>query len=376
MKNILITGGAGFIGSNIAINLVKQGYNVTILDNLSRQIHGENKDSTLYRSIKGITNFILGDVCNKSDWKVALKGQDAIIHLAAETGTTQSMYQFSKYTDVNVVGTANLHDVLNSERHNIKKIVLGSSRSVYGEGKYYSNEHGFVYPLSRKEEDLLNQDFNVKCPISNLDVKPVPTDEKSKINPLSIYATTKCQQENLILQMGEKFNIQTVILRYQNVFGPGQSLRNPYTGVLSIFSTRILNDNDIEIYEDGKESRDFVYIDDVVEGTISALTKDINTGSVFNIGSGKPNSIYKVATMLFKLYKKDINILITGKFRLGDIRHSIADLKKSQLELDYHPNIPFSKGISKFVDWVKTQEIETDNYEKSLREMEENGLIQ
>ena len=247
MKNILITGGAGFIGSKLALHLLDKGYNITVLDNLSQQIHGSSKNSYLYNSIKDKVNFILGDVCKISDWRLAIKNQNAVIHLAAETGTGQSMYEVTKYNRVNVLGTANLFDVLANESHNIQKILIASSRSVYGEGRYFSHNLGDVYPLSRSEKRLKNKIFEPTLDSNDCKLILKATHEEAKISPESIYAVTKYNQEQVTMLMGKTLNIPSISLRYQNVYGPGQSLSNPYTGILSVFSTRLLNNNDLEI---------------------------------------------------------------------------------------------------------------------------------
>ena len=375
MKNILITGGAGFIGSNLTINLVKKGYNVTILDNLSQQIHGKNQDSPLYKSIKDISNFILGDVCNKSDWEKALKGQDAVIHLAAETGTGQSMYAISRYNEINIIGTSYLLDILANQDHSVKKMIIASSRSIYGEGKYYCENDGFVYPYDREEKDLIKGDFNTRCPLCKGKLLLKATDEMAKIHPTSIYGITKHQQEQMMMLMGVVLKIPAVALRYQNVYGPGQSLTNPYTGILSIFSTRLLNGNDIEIYEDGKETRDFVYIDDVVNATTMALESEKANNKIFNVGSGLTTAVNEVANTLKELYKSSVNISISGRFRLGDIRHNYADLTKITSILGFVPEVDFKTGITKFVEWVKLQEIHEDKYADSIIELKQKGLI-
>jgi len=375
MKNILITGGAGFIGSNLTINLVKKGYNITILDNLSEQIHGKNQNSELYNSVKDISTFILGDICKKSDWEKALNGQDAVVHLAAETGTGQSMYEITRYNEVNIIGTSYLLNILANENHTIKKIILASSRSIYGEGKYFCKHDNHVYPFDRDKKDLLQGKFDPKCPFCKGKLELKPTDEISKIHPSSIYGITKYQQEQMILLMGSVLNIPTVALRYQNVYGPGQSLTNPYTGILSIFSTSLLNGNDIDIYEDGEESRDFVYIDDVVNATTMALEETKANNKIFNVGSGCATSVNEVASTLCSLYKSRGNITISGKFRLGDIRHNYADLTKITSILGFVPKVDFKTGITRFVKWVKTQEIQEDKYEKSIHQLKNKGLM-
>lgn len=375
MKNILITGGAGFIGSNLTRKLVSKGYNVTILDNLSKQIHGKNQDSELYKSIKDISTFILGDVCNKFDWNKALQGQDAVIHLAAETGTGQSMYEITRYNDVNILGTSHLLNILANESHSIQKMVIASSRSIYGEGKYLCEKDGIVYPNERNDADMSNGLFEPICNNCKEELSLVSTDENSKIHPSSIYGITKQQQEQMILLMGKSLDIPAVALRYQNVYGPGQSLNNPYTGILSIFSTRILNGNDIDIYEDGEESRDFVFINDVVDATVLALEKEDANHQIFNVGSGVATTVSQVANSLKEFYNSNVNISISGKFRLGDIRHNYADLSKIKAAIGFSPKFDFNSGISEFVKWVKTQEVKEDKYESSIEELKQKGLI-
>ena len=236
MKNILITGGAGFIGSNLALHLIEKGFTLTVLDNLSKQIHGDDQDSSLYKSIKDKVTFIKGDVRNLADWETALKDQHAVIHLAAETGTGQSMYEVQRYVDVNVNGTAILLDYLVNKDHSIKKVVVASSRAIYGEGKYNCSEHGAVFPDERIEKHLEKGDFEPKCPICQQTVQLEPTDESSKIHPSSIYGITKQNQEQMVLNICQSLDIAAAAFRYQNVYGPGQSLKNPYTGILSIFN--------------------------------------------------------------------------------------------------------------------------------------------
>ncbi len=373
VKNVLITGGAGFIGSNVALKLIDNGYKVTILDNLSPQIHGEN--SPLYRSIKDKTNFILGDVTKKEDWMAALKGQDAVIHLAAETGTGQSMYEIEKYTNVNIQGTSMLLEYLANNDHNIQKIIIASSRAIYGEGKYHCSDCGTVYPVARKESDMKLGDFNVKCPNCGINIELLPTDENSKIHPSSVYGITKQAQEDLVLTVGKSLSIPSIALRYQNVYGPGQSLSNPYTGILSIFSTRIKNNNDISIFEDGLESRDFVYIDDVVLATILALENCSVISAAYNVGCGKRIDVSTVAELLKLYYGSDVKITVTGNYRLGDIRDNYADLSKINAELGFSPTTSFEDGLKVFCQWVNEQEVEKDCYEKSILEMKSRGLF-
>lgn len=375
-NNILITGGAGFIGSKLALKLLEKEYTITVLDNLSPQIHGENPEkSELYLSVKNKVRFIKGTVLNKEDWRKALRGQDVVMHLAAETGTGQSMYKIEKYTDVNIKGTSIFLDILANEEHTIKKMILASSRAIYGEGKYYCKKDGVVYPLAREDKDLRAGDYHVKCPFCKNNVEIMPTDEAGKIHPASIYGITKQVQEQLFQTIGKSLNIPTVIFRYQNVFGAGQSLSNPYTGILSIFSTRLKNGNDIHVFEDGKESRDFIYIDDVVDATILGFEKEEADNDVFNVGSGVRTDVMTVAEKLKKAYTSDSKIEFSGHYRVGDIRDNYADIEKIKRKLGFEPEITFDEGIEKFTCWVNSQEIEEDNFVNSIEEMKNKGLF-
>ncbi|MEJ8591099.1 SDR family NAD(P)-dependent oxidoreductase [Riemerella anatipestifer] len=375
MKNILITGGAGFIGSNLALRLIEKGYNITVLDSLSPQIHGENpeKTSPLYLSIKDKVKFIKGTVTSKDDWEKVLKDQDVIVHYAAETGTGQSMYEVQKYVDVNVNGTALMLDLLVNGNYGVKKVVVASSRSIYGEGKYISKELGEVYPIQRSAEYMDQGDFEVKY-LNSTELTLVGTDEESKIHPSSVYGITKQNQEQMVMTVCPSIGIKGVALRYQNVYGPGQSLKNPYTGILSIFSTQIKNGNEINIFEDGKESRDFVFIDDVVEATILAIEKEESNNQVFNVGTGVATDVMTVANELVKNYGIQVPIRVSGNYRLGDIRHNYADLTKIKTLLGFEPKVSFEEGLKKFTEWVNTQEVEEDRYQKSIEEMKKKGL--
>lgn len=375
IKNVLITGGAGFIGSNLALKLIEKGYHVTVLDNLSPQIHGDNPTETspLYLSIKDKVKFIHGTVTSKSDWEEALKGQDAIVHYAAETGTGQSMYEVEKYVDVNINGTALMLNLLVNGSYNVKKVVVASSRSIYGEGKYISKELGAVYPTQRESIHMDQGDFEVKYPNSSA-LTLVGTDEESKIHPSSVYGITKQNQEQMVLTVCPTVGIAGVAFRYQNVYGPGQSLKNPYTGILSIFSTQIKNGNNINIFEDGLESRDFVYIDDVVDATILGLEKEEANNQVFNVGTGVAINVLTVANELVKNYGVDVSINVSGNYRLGDIRHNFADLSKINKLLGFSPKVSFEAGLKNFAEWVNTQEVQEDRYQKSIDEMKEKGL--
>lgn len=376
MKNILIIGGAGFIGSNLALRLISEGYEVTVLDNLSPQIHGADPEQTspLYNSIMDKVNFIRGSVTDRESLEKALEGQAIIVHLAAETGTGQSMYEIEKYTNVNVGGIALLLDILTNKQYAVKKILVASTRAIYGEGKYYCDEHGFVYPLAREEQALLQGDFECKCPFCKKTASLVATTEDSLIHPTSVYGITKQNQEQMVMTVCPTIGITPVALRFQNVFGAGQSLSNPYTGILSIFSTRIKNGHDINIFEDGRESRDFIYIDDVVDATLLALEKDEANNHIFNVGTGIATDVITVTQSLIEKYGIPIKSMISKNFRLGDIRHNFADISKIKSLLNFNPKVDFNSGIQKFADWVNQQTIQEDLYDKSIIEMKNKGL--
>lgn len=373
---VLITGGAGFIGSSVALKLLKNGYDVVVLDSLAEQVHGLNPEITslLYRSIKDKVEFIHGSVVNRADWVRALEKVDYVIHLAAETGTGQSMYEIDKYVGSNIGGTALLLDILVNQSHHVKRVVVAESRAIYGEGRYICPKCGEVYPLARKDEDMAQGDFECKCPKCGGKVELVATTENSKIHPTSVYGITKQVQGQLVHLVCHSIGVESVSFRYQNVYGPGQSLSNPYTGILSIFSTRIKNGNGINIFEDGKETRDFVYIDDVVDATILGLEIPEADGYVFNIGTGVATDVLTVAKTLCEKYGVQVPITISGNYRLGDIRHNYADISLARKILRFEPQWSFERGIEQFTKWVNEQEVQEDNYETSIAEMKSKGL--
>ncbi|MDE6341104.1 MAG: NAD-dependent epimerase/dehydratase family protein, partial [Muribaculaceae bacterium] len=357
--------------------LVARGYEVTVLDNLSTQIHGQNpdSDSPLYASIKDKVRFIKGSVTDRDDWHKALEGADSVLHLAAVTGTGQSMYEIENYVGVNIGGTAILLDILANEKTEVKRVVVAESRAIYGEGRYWSEElDSYVYPGPRADEDMINGDFEVKYEGCEKPLKLTGTTEESKIHPESVYGITKQVQGQMVHLVCRSLGIDSVSLRYQNVYGPGQSLSNPYTGILSIFSTRIKNGNGINIFEDGRETRDFVYIDDVVEATILALTTEGISGEAFNIGTGEPTDVLTVARTLTKHYGSDVPVFVSGNYRIGDIRHNFADISKARKMLGFEPIWSFEKGIAKFCEWVDTQPVQQDTYDASIEEMRSKGL--
>jgi len=374
---ILVTGGAGFIGANLCLALLNRGHILTVVDNLSEQIHGKNPiaESSLFLLIKDKVTFIQGSVCDEALMKAAIADNEVVVHLAAETGTGQSMYQIKKYVDVNVYGTALLLDVLANNKHNVKKIVVASSRALYGEGKYTSKKYGAVYPKHRAANDLENKKFEVSY-LDDDSLALCATDEDSKIHPSSVYGITKQNQEQMIMTVCPTIGIAAVAFRYQNVYGPGQSLKNPYTGILSIFSTLIKNNKTINVFEDGLETRDFVYISDVIDATVLGIEMDEANNEIFNVGTGIATSVIDVAKELINNYETQNTIEISGNFRLGDIRHNYADISKIQSTLGFIPKVSFKNGLKQFTNWVNSQQIDTENaYDKSIEEMKQKGLF-
>jgi dTDP-L-rhamnose 4-epimerase len=304
----------------------------------------------------------------------ALDGQEAVIHLAAETGTGQSMYEIEKYVDTNIGGTALLLDILTNTKHNVKRVLVAESRAIYGEGKYHCEKCGDVYPTNRKDEDMSKGDFECHCPKCDGNVTLVATTEDSAIHPSSVYGISKQVQGQLVHLVCQTIGVESVSFRYQNVYGPGQSLSNPYTGILSIFSTRIKNHNGINIFEDGKETRDFVYIVDVVDATILGLEVPEANGHVFNVGTGVATDVLTVANTLCNRYGIEVPITVSGNYRLGDIRHNFADICSARQILGFEPKWNFSDGIERFTKWVDQQDIQEDKYETSIEEMKKKGL--
>lgn len=377
IMNILITGGAGFIGNAIVKKLYKNPENrIFVIDALTEQIHGKNPDeSYLYQEIADKCQFVRADIRDYEAVADVVQQSDYIIHLAAETGTGQSMYQINQYNEVNVMGTSNLFQAISSTGARIKKIILASSRSVYGEGKYGCKKHGVMYPNGRRIEDMKRGDFAMRCPLCNEELELLPTDEESKISPNSLYAFTKYAQEQMVETMCKAMGIEYTIFRLQNVYGVGQSLKNPYTGILSIFSTLLLDNKQINVFEDGKESRDFINVKDVADAVVKALDTKKSNDEIINIGSGIGTSIIDIAEMLKRLYDSNSIIKVTRDFRVGDIAHNIADISKAQEVLDFKAMIKLEDGLRDFAEWVRGQETDNSGYNQSLEEMERVGML-
>lgn len=377
MTKILITGGAGFIGSNLVEALHQKGYEITVLDNLSEQVHGADPEgSPLFAAISGKVRFIRGSVCDRATMEQALEGQDVVVHYAAETGTGQSMYMVDHYTQVNIQATAMMLDILGARKdHGIKRMVVASSRSIYGEGKYLTATGAATYPSHRDERHMQAGRFELYDTQTDAPLTLVATDESSLIHPSSVYGITKQVQEQLVMTVCPLLGIEPVALRYQNVYGPGQSLSNPYTGILSIFSNLIMGGGKINVFEDGLESRDFVFIDDVVTATVLAVEHANAAGQVFNVGSGVATTVLEVVKHLKAAFNSEIVANVTGNFRLGDIRHNYADLSKISGLLGFVPKVKFADGIRQFAAWAATQGPKDSAYDRSLSEMKERGLM-
>jgi len=371
--NVLVTGGAGFIGTNLVRRLLREGCEITVLDIFSPQVHGETQ--CLSSDLAGNVDLRIADVRDESAVSRALEGQDVIVHLAAETGTGQSMYEVLRYEDVNVKGTAVImHCLMKCKNSGVQKVILASSRAVYGEGRYRCLVDGVVYPESRRVGDMSEGRFEVQCPICGAECSAEPTPEDSPLRPLSFYGLTKQIQEQIISLFSKQIGFSWASLRYQNVYGPGQSLKNPYTGILAIFSSQARLNQPINIFEDGNESRDFVYIDDVVEATWRCIgTRD--TVGALNVGSGEPITVMEVVEAVTEFFSSNSRVSVGGAFREGDIRHCMADLKKAQALIEFKPHVHFGEGVRRFLAWARAEELAPNRYAFSLDEMRQRGLL-
>lgn len=379
MKKVLITGGSGFIGSEIVnLLLLIGGWDITVLDLMTEQIHGQSwKDSYLYKRIENKCKFVYGSVTDTQTVIDLVSDAEYIIHLAAETGTGQSMYQINQYNDTNVMGTSNILQAISllGKKNNVKKIILSSSRSVYGEGRYECPNCGIVYPNNRTKDKMLSGDFNMYCPKCDSKVKLLRTTEDSEINPSSLYAFTKYTQEMMLKTMCPALGVDYTIFRFQNVYGVGQSLKNPYTGILSIFSSLMLENKPINVFEDGLESRDFINVRDIAFAVIASLDNSVTHGETINLGSGVGTSVIEITNILKRAYNSKSEIRITGDFRLGDIAHNVADIAKAERLLGFRQTVSLESGLSEFCKWVEGQEHDNSGYEKSLNEMENAGMF-
>lgn len=370
---VLITGGAGFIGTRVARRLLSSGYEVSILDNFNPQIHGN--DSELSADLRDSVQLFRGDVRDVSLCEKALKAQDVLIHLAAETGTGQSMYRVRHYTDVNIGATSNLMELLLTNKYPVRKLLVASSRAIYGEGAAQCHEHGVVYPGARSNQDMKAGDFEPKCPSCGEATTLVATAEEAPFRPSSLYGLTKQVQEQMVLMYAATLGINGFALRYQNVYGPGQSLNNPYTGILAIFSNQARTNRPIYIFEDGKESRDFVYVDDAVEASVRCVEAPAQKPIALNVGTGVAITVAEVVTRIVTYFSSSSEVTVTGAFREGDIRHNSASVDRLHATLGFVPGWRFEEGLKEFLVWAENQRVDSKNYEQSLAEMRTMGLM-
>lgn len=375
IERVLVTGGAGFIGSHIANLLLREGYDVVVLDNLDPQVHGTSRSFEKYLDPR--IQFVNADIRDRKALVEVISEVDAIFHQASAVGVGQSMYEISRYVDANTRGTAVLLDILVNEDHNVKKNIVASSMSIYGEGAYECNECEVVYPELRTKEQLERKEWEPKCPRCQNPVKPIPTPETKPLWPTSIYAQTKRHQEEMCLLVGKTYGIPTIALRYFNTYGPNQALSNPYTGVVAIFSSRLMNNRAPIIFEDGLQRRDFVSVHDVARANLLALQKSSADYEQLNIGSGKFKTISQIANTLIQLFDLQIECHYTNQFRAGDIRHCYADISKARILLQYNPTIELKEGLSTLRDWVVKQEKRNikDTFETTTEELKIRGLL-
>jgi dTDP-L-rhamnose 4-epimerase len=379
-RRILITGGAGFIGSRVALRLAREGWTVRILDALLEQVHGPEADEApIVGELRRTVDFIVGDVRDPGTCLRALAGCSHVLHLAAETGTGQSVYSTARYADANVLGTAVLCDALAQCRPTLETAVVASSRAVYGEGRSLCAEHGAVDPPTRRHADLLMRRFEPRCPICAAAVEPLPTPETAQASPVSVYGITKLAQEQLVLGACRVLGMRGAALRYQNVYGAGQSLRNPYVGVLPLFAGAIATGEELQLFEDGRQTRDFVHVSDVVAATCQALVEPPPEPVAINVGSGSSVDLLGLLREVEQAVGRPARTTITGEFREGDIRHNRACLKRSAVLLRFAPQVSLREGVAEFVDWADGERGAiagfAERYGKATQEMRRRGLI-
>ncbi len=369
-KKILITGGAGFVGSHTADALVKQGHKVRVYDNLSEQVHPNGVPGYLSAEVE----FIRGDVRDLAKLSKAVRDAEVIFHLAAAVGVGQSMYQIADYTAVNNLGTANLLQAILDTRAHPEKLVVASSMSIYGEGEYSCSECGVVAPPMRSNRQLQEKRWEVNCPNCRKVVVPVATRECKPLQCSSVYALSKKDQEEIVLLFGRTYQIPAVALRYFNIFGTRQSLSNPYTGVVAIFASRLMNGNSPVVFEDGAQLRDFVHVRDIVQANVLAMENKEADGMVLNIGSGQPISIREIAVELGQTLGLNVPAEIAGKYRAGDIRHCFADISRAGQVLGYGPQVRFREGLRELVEWLGSQTA-TDHVDDAMQQLATMGLV-
>jgi dTDP-L-rhamnose 4-epimerase len=370
---ILVTGGAGFVGSHTVDALLEKGHSVRVFDNLDPQVHGD--DAGIPEYLNPDIEFVKGDVRDRTALKNALVGIESVFHLAAAVGVGQSMYEVMKYIEINSLGGAVLLDILTNDKHNVQKVIVASSMSVYGEGQYLCQHCGVVFPKLRPVSQLESKDWELHCPNCSRTLDPIPTNEDKPLFPTSIYAISKRDHEETFLTIGRAYDIPTVALRYFNIYGSRQALSNPYTGVAAIFCSRLLNNKPPVIFEDGLQSRDFTHISDSVQANMLAFDKDEANYEVFNVGTGTSLTIKDMGNILRNHLAPDLEMEILGQFRAGDIRHCYADISKIQETLGFSPKISFEDGMKELINWVSTQ-YANDMVEEAKAQLIERNLVQ
>ena len=368
-KKVLVTGGAGFIGSHLVDALLRRGDSVRIYDNLTPQVHPAGLPDYLARDVE----FIRGDIRDPDRLCDAVRNVDIIVHLAAAVGVGQSMYEIAHYIGANTQGTANLLQALLDTKIKIEKLIVASSMSIYGEGRYWCAACGVVAPPVRSLRQLLRKEWDTLCPHCGLKLAPIPTDESKPLQCSSMYALSKKDQEEMALLFGRTYGLPVVAMRYFNIYGPRQALSNPYTGVAAIFASRLLNRRVPMVFEDGRQMRDFVSVHDVVQASLLAIERKQADGMALNVGSGEPVTIEQVARVLAAALDTAIPAELTGKYRAGDIRHCFADISAAERVLGYKPKVGFAEGIRELVHWLRRQSAE-DRVAEATQQLGVYGL--
>ncbi|MFX1588955.1 MAG: GDP-mannose 4,6-dehydratase [Promethearchaeota archaeon] len=374
-KKVLVTGGAGFIGSHLVDKLIhEKGYDVTIIDSLEEQVHGRNDHPPDY--LNKDAKFNHDSVTDYRKFRDLVGESDIIFHLAAKVGVGQSMYKIKDYIDSNIGGLGNLLDMLVNCEHNVKKLVLASSNTVYGEGKYNCSSCGVIFPGLRQTDQLKHKEWDIRCPNCGKIAEPLLTSEDSILTPSSIYAFSKLAQEKMGMMIGETYGINTTVLRFFLTYGTRQSLSNPYTGVCAIFSSRALNGKPPIIFEDGNQSRDFVHVSDICQALILAMEKKAANGETFNVGTGTAVTIGEVAEIITEKINSNLKPIYNQNYRIGDIRHCIADISKIKTKLGYSPTLNLKEGIDDLISWIKIKKNNIiENSLKAMEELKQKGLL-
>jgi dTDP-L-rhamnose 4-epimerase len=369
-KQVLITGGAGFVGSHLADGLLRAGHRVRILDDLTPQVHQDGSPDYLSPKVE----LVVGDVRDPNRLREVLSGVDVIFHFAATVGVGQSMYEISRYMSINTQGTAELLQALLDTKHIPEKLIVASSMSIYGEGQYVCSVCGkAAFPPVRPVSQLRDGQWEVYCTACSGVLVPQPTNEKKPSEINSIYALSKRDQEELCLIYGRTYGVPVTALRFFNIYGTRQALSNPYTGVAAIFAARLINNQAPLVFEDGEQMRDFVSVHDIVRANMLAMERSESNGEVINVGCGRPIKIRRVAEILAAALGKDIEPVITQKYRAGDIRHCYADLTKARKLLGYEPQVTHEEGFRELAAWLADQQAE-DKAETMLQELSAYGL--